>query len=100
MNTLYPIATLGSQILIVNEGDISFIGGERALEVMCIQVDFRHAKIYPIIALEKHFKFNPWEELSDTGRREALQKLHTTFSDEDIAKNITGPLSASLIQHK
>ena len=98
MNTIYPIATLGDQALIVNKDDVPFIGKDRALEVMCIQVDFRHTKIYPPIELEKHLKFNPWNEMDGTTRDEALKKLHTTFSPEDITENIEEPLARMLIQ--
>ena len=98
MNTIYPIATLGDQVLIVNKDDIPFIGKEQALEVMCIQVDFRHTKIYPPIELEKHLKFNPWKEMDDTEREEAHKKLQTTFSPEDITEKIEKPLTKTLIQ--
>ena len=61
MNTLYLIAKLDYRILIIHESDLPFVGsGERAFEVMCIQVDLCHGTIDSVFELAKHFKFNPW----------------------------------------
>ena len=98
MNTLQPIAKLGNQILIVNKDDVSYIGKERALEVFCVQVDFRHTTLYPVVELEKHLKFNPWEEIADTERDAYLEKLNATFSEQDIAEKIIKPLAEHLVQ--
>lgn len=95
---MYPIALLGNQILIINEGDIPFVGKERALEVMCVQVDFRHTTIYPIIEMEKHMRFNPWKEIDGKERELFLQKLQSTFSEEEISEKIKKPLAENAIK--
>ena len=98
MNEIYPIAKLGNQILIVNKDDLPFIGKERALEVKCIKVDLKHKAIDPLIELEKHLKFNPWEEITDQERDIILQELSSKFSDEEILEKIMEPLTESLIK--
>ena len=98
MNEIYPIAKLGRQILIVNKDDLLFVGKERALEVKCIQVDLKRKTINPIIELEKHLKFNPWEELNDRERNNALQELGERFSDQEILEKIIEPLVENLIK--
>mgnify|MGYP001568708337 CR=1 FL=1 len=98
MNEIYPVAKLGYQVLIINKDDLPFIGKERALEVKCIKVDLRHKVIDPIIELEKHLKFNPWEEITNEERNTILQELGSKFSDEEILEKIMEPLAASLIK--
>src|SRR3989344_9662446 len=98
MNEIYPVAKLGYQILIINKDDLPFIGKERALEVKCIKVDLKHKVIDPLIELEKHLKFNPWEELSDNERNSALQELGDKFSDQEILEKIMEPLTKSLVK--
>ena len=98
MNEIYPVAKLGYQILIINKDDLPFVGKERALEVKCIKVDLKHGVIDPLIELEKHLKFNPWEEITDKGREVILQELGSKFSDEEILEKIMEPLVKSLIQ--
>ena len=100
MNTPFPIAKLGSRVLIVNKSDLPFVGKERWLEVMCIQVNFRHGTIDSVFELEKHFKFNPWENFRDEEERDAvLQEIKSTFSDKDISERIAEPLAAHMIKH-
>jgi len=99
MNEIYPVAKLGYQVLIINKDDLAFIGKERALEVKCIKVDIKHKVIDPIIELEKHLKFNPWEELNDEERNAILQELGSKFSDEEILEKIMEPLAANLIKY-
>lgn len=98
MNEIYPIAKLGNQVLIVNKEDLPFIGRERALEVKCIKVDLKHMVIDPIIELEKHLKFNPWEEISENERETVLKELGAKFSDQEILGKIMEPLTESLIK--
>ena len=98
MNEIYPVAKLGYQVLIINKDDLPFIGKERAIEVKCIKVDLRHKAVDPIIELEKHLKFNPWEEITDEERSRILQELGSKFSDEEILEKIMEPLAASLIK--
>ena len=97
MNEIYPVAKLGYQILIINKDDLPFVGKERALEVKCIKVDLKHGVIDPLIELEKHLKFNPWEEVTDKERDIILQELGSKFSDEEILEKIMEPLTESLI---
>ncbi|MCE2414640.1 hypothetical protein J4G07_11590 [Candidatus Poribacteria bacterium] len=99
MNILHPIAKLPNWILIVNKNDVPFIGKERALEVMCIQVSLRRKMIFPIAKLEKHLKFNPWEEIIDDEEKSVvLQEVESMFSSEDVSEKIIGPLMAYTIQ--
>lgn len=100
MNEIYPIAKLGDQALIVNKEDLPYIGKERAFEVKCIRVDFRRKSIDVIIELEKHLKFNPWEEISEEERNIILQNLNTKFSDKEILEKIIEPLAKNLISAK
>lgn len=98
MNEIYPIAKLGDQILIVNKDDLPYIGKERALEVKCVKVDLRHKTIDPIIELEKHLKFNPWEEVGEDERDTILQNLSAKFLDQDILEKIMEPLAENLVK--
>ncbi|MEK7542967.1 MAG: hypothetical protein AAB503_01515 [Patescibacteria group bacterium] len=98
MNEIYPVAKLGYLVLVINKDDLPFIGKERALEVKCIKVDLKHKIIDPIIELEKHLKFNPWEEIADEERDIILQELGSKFSDEEIFGKIMEPLAESLIK--
>lgn len=98
MNEIYPIAKLGDQILIVNKDDLPYIGKERALEVKCVKVDLRHKTIDPIIELEKHLKFNLWEEVSENEGETILQILNAKFSDQDILEKIMEPLAENLVK--
>ncbi|MDO8499988.1 MAG: hypothetical protein Q7S66_05050 [bacterium] len=98
MNEIYPVAKLGDQILIVNKDDLPYIGKERALEVKCIKIDLGHRTIDPIIELEKHLKFNPWEELSEDERNTILQNLSAKFSDQEILEKIMEPLVKNLVK--
>ena len=98
MNELYPIATLGDEVLMTNKDDIPFVGKEKANIVKCVSVDLKHKKIDPITELEKHLKFNPWEETSDEDQRNnILQSLASTFSDQEILEKIIEPLAESLL---
>ncbi len=98
MNEIYPIAKLSQQILLINKDDIPYIGKERALEVKCIRIDFDQKSIDTPIELEKHLKFNPWEEINEIERQEFLQKLGEMFSDEDILEKIIKPLLENLVK--
>lgn len=98
MNEIYPVAKLGDQILIINKDDLPYIGKERALEVECVKVDLKRGVIDPIIELEKHLKFNPWEEINDEERNIILQILNTKFSDKDILEKIIEPLAENLVK--
>lgn len=98
MNEIYIIAKLGDEILIINKNDMPYIGKERALEVMSINIDLRNKKIEQVLELEKHLKFNPWEETVDENERNMfLQILNTKFSDNDILTKIITPLAENLI---
>ena len=59
-----------------------------------------YAVILPLaraIELEKHLKFNPWEEISENEREEVLKELGTKFSDQEILEKVIEPLVKSLI---
>ena len=72
MNEIYPIAKLGDLILIINKDDLPYVGKDNALEIKCVKVDLKHGLIDSVMELEKHLKFNPWEELSETERDHAI----------------------------
>jgi len=98
MNEIYPIAKLGNHILIINKADLSYVGKERAFEVKCVQMDLKRGTIDSIIELEKHLKFNPWEEINDDERNVILKNLGANFSDQDILEKIMEPLVENLIK--
>ncbi len=98
MNEIYPVARLGSQILIINSDDLPYIGKERSLEVKCVEVDMRRMAIDEVIELERLLKFNPWEEMGEDERDVVLRELADRFSDEDILKRIVEPLAGSLVK--
>jgi len=98
-NEIYPIAKLGDSILIINKTDLPYIGEERALEVKCVKADLHDRKIDAPIELEKHLKFNPWEEITEEDERNVfLQILNTKFSDDDILNKIMEPLAENLVR--
>lgn len=98
MNEIYPIAKLGNQVLIINKEDLPYIGKERAMEVKCVLVDLEKGEANKVLELEKHLKFNPWEEMSEDERSEIFQALNARFSDMDILKKIIEPLIEYLIE--
>ncbi len=101
MNEIIIIAKLGDKVLIINKNDIPYIGKERALEVMSINVDLKNNEIGQILELEKHLKFNPWEEILDNNKRNLyLQILNTNFSDNEIIEKIIKPLAEKMIKSK
>jgi len=98
MDNLYPLAKLGSLILMINKSDKDFIGGERALEVMSVQIDLDKKTIFEIMPLEKHLKFNPWEEIVEEAERELVFKvINNKFSDNDIKEKIVDILEKTKI---
>ena len=93
MNEIYIIAKLGDLILIINNGDLKRIGKETKPEVKCIKVDLRNKTINPAVELEKHLKFNPWEETTENKQHIFLQNLYLSFPKQDILKKLIEPLS-------
>jgi len=61
-------------------------------------VDLEHKVIDPIIELEKHLKFNPWEELNENEIKNTLRELGDKFSDQEILEKIMEPLAKSLVK--
>ena len=98
-NEIFISGKLGSKILIINKADIPYIGSlDKGLEVMTIQVDLKKREIFPPLELEKHLKFNPWEETTEQDRAVLSQLLYSRFSDKDILEKICLPLAENLIQ--
>lgn len=93
MDEICIIAKLGNNILIVNKADIKHIGKEGAMEVMSVSVDLENRRIGPVVELEKHLKFNPWEEMSQEEQEVALKILNAKFSDNEIIEKIIMPLA-------
>lgn len=100
MNELYPIAKLGDEVLVINKDDIPYVGKERAMDVKCISVDLKQKEIDAITELEKHLKFNPWEETDESQRNDILQSLALTFSDQELLEKIIEPLLGNLVEPK
>jgi len=99
MENLYIAARLDDEVLIINKSDLPYIGKERALEVMSVTVDLGKKKIGQILELEKHLKFNAWEEIMEDEEREILaRQMNTKFSDQDIQDKIIAPLEEKKIQ--
>ncbi|HLD17456.1 MAG TPA: hypothetical protein VJB99_00065 [Patescibacteria group bacterium] len=85
MNEMYPIAKLGGQVLVIDKSDLPHVGkGEEAKEVKCVRVDFDKRTVDSPWDLEKHLRFNPWEEIRDEEeRRVVMQRIETLFSELD-----------------
>lgn len=99
MNHLYPIAKLGSHVLVIDERDLTFVGKNRALEVKCIKIDLEKRTIDAVVELERHLKFNPWEEVIAPEERGIILKiLNTKFSDTEINEGIVRPLEQNKIK--
>ena len=98
MSELYPIAKLGERILIINKDDLAFVGKERAFEVKCVQVDLRNHAIDPVLELEKHLKFNPWEEIGGGERAGIVQQIRAAFSEQEIQEKIIQPLTENRVK--
>ena len=96
--SIYPLAKMGGEVLLINKENIPHIGKEKAFEVLCVLVNLENAKIYDMTELEKHLKFNPWEEIMDDSARAVIKKLiETKFSDADILEKIVRPLEKNKI---
>ena len=93
MSELYPVAKLRDRVLIINKDDLAFVGKERAFEVKCVQVDLHYQAIDPVLELEKHLKFNPWEEIGGDERAGIIQQMRAVFSEQEIQEKITRPLT-------
>jgi len=88
MVNIYPIAKLGNEYLVINKDDLNNHSGD----VKCVDVNLDYKKIYPPLEIQKHLKFNPWEELNESESNEALSKILDTFSSESIFERIAKPL--------
>ncbi len=93
MSDVYPVAKLGKEVLLVNKGDVSLIGTEDALNVLSVDVDLQFKRIEEPIELEKHLKFNPWEDVTDEERDSIIEAIRVTFTSEEINEKIIEPLS-------
>ena len=101
MNDIVLIARLGNfdEVIFVNKNDIQFIGKQRAMEVMCIRVDMNNKTIDAPTELEKHFKFNPWEEIArDEEKKEVMDKIISAFGDKVLSEKILTPLEISRVK--
>ena len=96
-NEIVVAAKLGDSILIMNKADIPYIGGPRSLEVFCVKVDLEKREVYPPVELEKHLKFNPWEETTEQDKVVLSALLYSKISDEDIYEKIILPLTEKLV---
>ena len=62
---------------------------------MCVRVDLQQGTIDSILELEKHLKFNPWDEIGAEEIDLILERLNATFSDFEIVEKIMQPLAES-----
>jgi len=96
--TIYPIAQMGDEVLLVLKENLPYIGKKNALKVQCVFIDLMGRRIQDPIGIEYHLKFNPWEEITDDAKRTMIRKLiETRFSDSDILEKIVKPLEANKI---
>ncbi|MBU1167632.1 hypothetical protein KKC60_04465 [Patescibacteria group bacterium] len=95
MKNITPIKQLGNSVLVVHSKSIPYIGKKHALEVKCIKIDFDLSSVDSLIELEKHLKFNPWEDVSDDESSSILRRMQESFSEKDISEKIAKPLSES-----
>lgn len=93
MNELYPVAKLGHSVLFVNKGDFQRFQAESEIPPGAVKVNFKEKTIEPVVPLEEHLKFNPWEELGTEERMEALRSISRDFSANDILRFLVVPLA-------
>jgi len=90
---LYVIGHNGSDILIVNKGDLEKYNLTDPRKVLAIKVNFAVKKIYPPNPFQSFLKFGEWEEPTDDQKMIYLQLLNSKFSDKDILEQIILPLA-------
>lgn len=91
LEKLYPICKLGNSFLIILKEKLPIVG--KQLGVMSVQIDLSNSEITPPIDLEKHLKFNPWEEITDLKEREEVIRLiQNRFDRITINEQIINPL--------
>lgn len=86
------VAKLGDRVLAIHSGDSANLPANSA-RVWCVPVDLRKKEIGPVWELDKHLKFNPWEEILSEEERLVIGKtVNRVFSDADITSKIVEPL--------
>jgi agmatine deiminase len=92
MKDIYPIAKLGNSYLLINKYELHKVG--KGLGVLSIKIDISNLEINKAIDLERHLKFNPWEEIVDAKERERiLSQIQQQFENETIIDKIISPLN-------
>lgn len=91
LKELYPICKLGNSFLIILKENLPKVG--KQLGIMSVQIDLSKSEITPPVDLEKHLKFNPWEEITDLKERdEVIGKIQNHFDRISINEQIINPL--------
>jgi len=81
-----PIAQLENSVLVVKADDVPMIGkGVESLDVEAVVVDLDKGEVSGLELLERHLKFNPWEEVSHDQYAQLIQAIHRVISDEKLA---------------
>jgi len=89
---IYPIAKLGDNYLLILKSELSKVG--KGLGVLAIKIEMMGLEIFKPEDLERHLKFNPWEEiLSENEREIILNRIENILSEDLIQKKILNPLN-------
>ena len=92
MKEIYPIAKIGNSFLLINKSELRKVG--KGLGVLSIKADISSLEIHKAIDLERHLKFNPWEEITDAKERERiLSQIQKQFDNIIIKEKIINPLN-------
>lgn len=87
----YPIAKIGYSYLLILKSELNRVG--KQLGVMSVKIDLSGSEITPPIDLEKHLRFNPWEEITDSKEREkVIVNIQKQFDITTIEEKIINSL--------
>jgi len=88
---LYPISKIGNKYLLILKTELPKVG--KQLGVLSVKIDLSRSEITTPIDLEKHLKFNPWEEITDSKEREeVIVNIQKQFDITTIEEQIINPL--------
>ena len=88
---IYPIAKLGDDCLLILKSQLAEVG--KGLGVLAVRIGMEDLHIYRPEDLERHLKFNPWEEIFSENEREViLNKIENVLTEDLIQKRILNPL--------
>ncbi len=91
MEDIYPIAKLGNSYLLINKSELHKVG--KGFGITSIKVDISSLEIHKAVDLERHLKFNPWEDITDAKERnKILSFVPQQFDSKTIMEKIINPL--------